>query len=135
MRLLVEMIPHHKNKAGLVDEIIFLEGMISNLLFSDKLSLPYSNLECSQFTISNLLMTVMDLINEDLKKFDIKNDVPNLKITADKTKLIIALRNLIDNAMKYGDINEAIKKIPVGIKIAYILHSLGYKNVILLSSA
>ena len=34
MRLLVEMLPNHKNRAGLVDEIIFLEGMISNLLLS-----------------------------------------------------------------------------------------------------
>ena len=33
-----------------------------------------------------------------------------------------------------GDVNEAIKKIPVGIKLAYILHSLGHKNVILLSN-
>ena len=109
MRLLVELMPTHENKNSMIDEIIFLEGMISNLLFSDKLSLPYSNLEYSQFTISNLLITTIDLINEDLNKFDIKNDIPDLKIIADKTKLIIALRNLIDNAIKYGDAKEPIK--------------------------
>ena len=109
MRLLVEMIPDHKNKGKMVEEIVFLEGMISNLLLSDKLSLPYSNLDYNSFTVQNLLHIVMDLVNVDLKRFDINSAVPDLKIVADKTKLIIALRNLIDNAIKYGDKNEKVK--------------------------
>tara|TARA_Y100001970_G_scaffold292060_1_gene431734 strand:- start:1989 stop:3311 length:1323 start_codon:yes stop_codon:yes gene_type:complete len=109
MRLLIEMIPDHKNKNKLIDEIVFLEGMISNFLLSDKLSLPYSNIEQSSFTMNNLLNTVIDLINVNLENFDIKNETAGLIITGDKTKLIIALRNLIDNALKYGDKNEKIK--------------------------
>ena len=109
MRLLIEMIPEHKNKKKMIDEVVFLEGMISNLLFSDKLSLPYSNIDKSVFTIKNLLNTVVDLINVNLDCFEIKNSVADLKINGDKTKLIIALRNLIDNALKYGDSEEKIK--------------------------
>ena len=95
MRLLVEMIPQHKNKDKLVDEIVFLEGMTSNLLLSDKLALPYSNLEFSSFSVKNLVTIVVDLVNEDLKRFKIENINPNTKIMGDKTKLIIAIRNII----------------------------------------
>ena len=109
MRLLIEMIPDHKNKKKMIDEVVFLEGMISNLLFSDKLSLPYSNIDKSIFTTENLLNTVIDLINVNLDSFDVKNHVVGLKIKGDKTKLIIALRNLFDNALKYGDPKEKIK--------------------------
>ena len=109
MRLLIEMIPEHKNKHKMIDEVVFLEGMISNLLFSDKLSVPYSNIDKSIFTINNLLNTVLDLINVDLDKFDIIKETSNFQINGDKTKLIIALRNLLDNAIKYGDENEKIK--------------------------
>jgi hypothetical protein len=56
MRLLVEMLPEHKNRGRLVEEIIFLEGMISNLLFSDKLSVPYTNLDFDKIKISNLII-------------------------------------------------------------------------------
>jgi len=109
MRLLVEMTPDHKNKNRLVEEIVFLEGMVTNLLLSDKLSLPYSNLEFSAFYIKSLLSTVMDLINEDLLRFNINCD-SSLIVKADKTKLIIAIRNILDNALKYG-----IKEKPITI--------------------
>lgn len=108
MRLLVEMLPDHKKKDGLVDEIVFLEGMISNLLFSDKLSQPYSNMEYSNVTTLNLLTKTIDLVNVDLKLIEINNNVEYLKIYIDETKLIIALRNLLDNAIKYGDLSKKI---------------------------
>ena len=45
MQLLIEMIPKHKNIIKLKEEVKFLEGMISNLLLSDRLSMPYSKLD------------------------------------------------------------------------------------------
>ena len=103
MRLLVEMLPEHKNRARLVDEVVFLEGMISNLLFSDKLSVPYKNLNFDNIKISNLIMKILDLINVDSKKIKIMNSIPTVRVVIDETKMIIAIRNLIDNALKYGD--------------------------------
>jgi len=108
MRLLVEMLPNHKNQSRLVDEIVFLEGMISNLLFSDKLSLPYSNLDCAYIKTSHIISKVIDLVNIDLSKISIVNNIPLEKIWVDEMKIIITLRNLIDNALKYGDLKEPI---------------------------
>ena len=103
IRLLTEMLPEHKNKIKLVDEVVFLEGMISNLLYSDKLSLPYTNVLVDSIKTKNFITKVMDLINVDLKKFNINNSIPSKFIDIDETKMIIAVRNLIDNALKYGD--------------------------------
>ena len=52
---------------------------------------------------------ILDLINVDLNRFDINNTAPNLEIWVDETKLIIALRNLIDNALKYGDPEQLVE--------------------------
>ena len=109
IRLLTEMLPEHKNRKKLVDEVVFLEGMISNLLYSDKLSLPYTNVQYENIKTKNLITKILDLINVDLNRFDINNTAPNLEIWVDETKLIIALRNLIDNALKYGDPQQPIE--------------------------
>ena len=108
IRLLTEMLPDHKNKNKLVDEVVFLEGMISNLLYSDKLSLPYTNMHIESIKTKNFITKVMDLINVDLKKFKINNSIPSAFVDMDETKMIIAVRNLIDNALKYGDQSKPI---------------------------
>ena len=112
IRLLTEMLPEHKNRKKLVDEVVFLEGMISNLLYSDKLSLPYTNMQVGAIKTQNLITKVVDLINVDLKKFNITNSIPTTLVDMDETKMIIALRNLVDNALKYGDKNK-----PIDIKV------------------
>ena len=109
MRLLVEMLPEHKNRKRLVDEVVFLEGMISNLLFSDKLSVPYTNLEYDNIKMSNLITKVLDLVNVNLDNVKLHNTIISTCVAVDETKMIIALRNLIDNALKYGDNKHPIE--------------------------
>ena len=50
MQLLIAMMPKHKNIDKLIEEINFLEGLISNLLLSDRLSLPYSKLDLKKYS-------------------------------------------------------------------------------------
>ena len=83
--------------------------MISNLLYSDKLSLPYTNVQYEHIKTKNLITKMLDIINVDLNRFDINNTAPELEIWVDETKLIIALRNLIDNALKYGDPEQLVE--------------------------
>ena len=109
MRLLIEMIPEHKNQEKLIGEIIFLEGMISNLLLSDKLSLPYSNLDYQPIKIDHLILNTLDVVNLDGRKININNQSQHNEIVVDITKMIIALRNLVDNAIKYGLTDEEVK--------------------------
>ena len=55
MQLLIELLPDHKNKLKLKSEIVGLRNMISNLLLSDKLDAPYSNLNKSNINFSHFL--------------------------------------------------------------------------------
>jgi len=102
MQFLVEMIPKHKNSDKLKEEVVFLEGMIDNLLLSDRLSMPYSKLEFTTVSCKDFIRQAVDLFPLQKKIIKVKNSIPNELIKIDETKFIIAIRNLIDNAIKYG---------------------------------
>jgi len=103
MQLLVEMIPEHKNISKLKEEIILLEGIISNLLLSDKLSTPYTNLELSDISISRLMSKVKKMFPDTNNKIKIIGTIPNLIVEVDELKMMLAIRNLLDNAIKYSE--------------------------------
>ena len=102
MQFLIEMLPEHKNNIKLREEVNFLEGMIDNLLLSDRLSMPYSTLELNKIKTSKIVKKIIDLFPSMKDKITINNSIPNVEIMIDETKFIIALRNLLDNAIKYS---------------------------------
>ncbi len=102
MQLLLAMLPEHKNITKLKEEIGFLEGMIGNLLLSDRLSMPYSKLNMEVFTTEEILSKVLDMFPTTREKILVKNNIPDEKIKIDETKFSLALRNLLDNAFKYN---------------------------------
>ena len=102
MQFLIELLPKHNNINKLKEEIAFLEGMIDNLLLSDRLSMPYSTLDYNKIQTSAIVQKVLDLFPNTKEKIIINNSIPNDEIRVDETKFIIALRNLLDNAVKYS---------------------------------
>ena len=107
MKLLLEMIPKHTNKTKLNNEVSLLEGMISNLLLSDKLSIPYKNLNLSSIKINSLIDNIMAMFPGE-NRIIINNIADNIEITVDTLKLQLAIRNLIDNAIKYNNSTDDI---------------------------
>ena len=108
MQLLLEMIPEHTNKKKLINEVLLLEGMISNLLLSDKLSIPYKNLNLSNINIHKLVDNILDMFPSEKNKIKVNNHISEIIIIADELKLQLAIRNLIDNALKYNDSDKNI---------------------------
>ena len=102
MQLLVEMIPEHKNITKLKEEIILLEGIISNLLLSDKLSTPYTDLELSEISMPRLMEKVKRMFPDTNNEIKIIGKIPNVIIEVDELKMMLAIRNLLDNAIKYS---------------------------------
>ena len=102
IQLLIEMMPDHKNIVKLKEEIDFLEGMISNLLLSDRLALPYSRLDLKKFTTDDIVNAVIEMFPGKKERIKIINNASNFSVFIDETKFILALRNLIDNAIKYS---------------------------------
>ena len=106
MQLLIAMMPDHKNLTKLKEEVEFLEGMIGNLLLSDRLSLPYSKLDLQKFSTQNILGKVMDMFPSNRDRVKIENKIPDELVYIDETKFSLALRNLLDNAFKYSKLQE-----------------------------
>ena len=106
MQLLIEMLPDHKNITKLKEEVKFLEGMISNLLLSDRLSMPYSKLDLQKFSTQDIINRVMDMFSTNSNRVRIDNNIPDEKVYVDETKFSLALRNLLDNAFKYSWPND-----------------------------
>ncbi|MBN2348689.1 MAG: PAS domain S-box protein [Bacteroidales bacterium] len=78
-----------------------------NQLIEDLLA--YSRLERQtirneHFKIQNLVNSIKSQIDDDLEIYKIKfiNTIPDIELTADIQGLIIALRNLIENAVKFS---------------------------------
>ena len=92
-------------------EINFLQDMISNMLLSDKLSTPYiEDLEKKEIDLKNLIQHACDMFYKIEKKLKItENSELNLIVNVDPYKLSLAIKNLIDNALKYGDPNKLIE--------------------------
>ena len=120
MQLLVEMMPEHKNITKLKEEIILLEGIISNLLLSDKLSTPYTDLELSEITMPRLMEKVKKMFPDTNNKIKILGEIPNVIIEVDELKMMLAIRNLLDNAIKYSQTTEKACEISFTIKKNYL---------------
>ncbi len=108
IRLLTEMLPEHRNKNRLTNEIKFLKGMVTNLLMSDRLSGPYANLELSTIRVSDLINKTTAMFPETKNKIIIKH-IPPKSVKVDITKTTLALRNLIENAIKYSKKDSKIE--------------------------
>ena len=92
-------------------EINFLQDMISNMLLSDKLSTPYiEDLEKKEIDLKNLIQHACDMFYQIEKKLKItENSALGLVVNVDPYKLSLAIKNLIDNALKYGNPNKLIE--------------------------
>ena len=99
-----------QDKDSINKEINFLQDMISNMLLSDKLSTPYiEDLELENIEIKSLINDACGMFYEIEKRLTILGNIPSLIVNVDKYKLSLAIKNLIDNAIKYGGDNRLIE--------------------------
>ena len=101
-KIAIEMIEDSKYKKILYRAMSQIDDMTSELLYIEKLNAHQSKLDKETFNTETLISeSLAKLFIEDETKVDviIKS---NFNINADKNYLSIALKNLIDNALKYG---------------------------------
>ena len=87
------------NKLELNKEVNFLQDLISNMLFTDKLSTPYiEDLELGDILVSDLIQNACDMFYEIDKKIKITNNIKeSVHLKVDRYKMSLAIKNLIDN--------------------------------------
>jgi signal transduction histidine kinase len=89
--------------------ILYLDSIITNILLSDQMSSPYSNLKIEPSTISMLIKQASELtFVKDVEVVDTQKLIETI-IRVDKIKIAIAIKNLLENAYKYAEKTEKIK--------------------------
>lgn len=103
-KFLVESLKYSKDDSqinSINNVLIDIEELTSKLLEREKLN--FATLQISKFKASTLILEALSKLSiddESKVSLEIEND---FDINADKYYLTIALKNLIDNAMKYAD--------------------------------
>jgi len=109
MQLLIEMLPEHKNLGKLKNEVLLLEGMISNMLLSERLSTPYQDLDISSIKLPRIIDKTMEMFPNRDEIVEIIGEIPLMELHVDELKITLAIRNLIDNAQKYAFSGDKIQ--------------------------
>ncbi len=99
--LSLEMMEESKYKAILQRALVQMDEMTNDLLNLEKLNNEHTALKVENFTVETLISTALSkLFIEDETLIEIKIE-SNFEIEADLDYLSMALKNLIDNALKY----------------------------------
>jgi len=101
-KLAIEMIENSKYKDILKRATMQMDDMTNELLYLEKLNISNNALDMNIFTVETLISeSLSKLLIDDESLIDIKINT-NFSINADLNYLSIALKNIIDNAIKYS---------------------------------
>ena len=88
-----------------------IDSLITNILLSDKMSSPYSNLNLKNISLKSLIDEAVDMTFVKNVQIDFELD-KNTIVSIDNIKMAIAVKNLLENAYKYsGDTEKILIKV------------------------
>lgn len=89
--------------------ILYLDSIITNILLSDQMSSPYTNLKTEKTPLCELIKQAQDL--SFVKNVDVvdKGGLVNETLVVDRVKIAISIKNLLENAYKYAEKIEKIR--------------------------
>ncbi|MBL4703451.1 MAG: HAMP domain-containing histidine kinase [Flavobacteriales bacterium] len=99
----IEFINDPKVKQSIADDVNELDSLICELLEAERLNQRHAALQIDRFDLNELLESVVsDLGNgNDLIQLDLPN--PPIIVQMDTLRIKLLIRNLVGNALKYGD--------------------------------
>lgn len=116
MKLSLEFIDDVKIRNNILDDVNDLDLMITELLESERMNSVYGGLNKSK-------MKLNDLINDVALQYsivDLKTNSEEIEINADKERLRLLLKNLIENAIKYSENIDEFVSVEVNDKNDHI---------------
>ncbi len=106
IRLLIAMVPVNEKIQKIDQHIDYLDSIITNILISDKLAMPYTNLEIESISVDSLIRQASDISkNKNIKIIQSNQST----IQCDVVKMSIVIKNLLDNAEKYAKSNKPVE--------------------------
>lgn len=107
-RITAEMVEDKENREFLINAFDRMNNIIGELATVDKVTTDTYQINKESITLKSLIQTSLDLSMVDKNRVEIESD--DAQILADKKLLSIALKNLIDNAIKFSIDKKAIIK-------------------------
>jgi signal transduction histidine kinase len=108
IRLLLAMVKPEDKIRRVDKQVDYLDSIVTNILISDKLSVPYSNLVLEKISIDNLVKQGIDLSKHKNVRIEVA-DV--FDVYCDVVKMSIVIKNLLDNAEKYAPSDNPVSLI------------------------
>ena len=106
IRLLIAMVDPGEKVQQIDKHVDYLDSIITNILISDKLAMPYTNLDTVEISVENLINQAIELSkNKNIKYI---NPAPT-RIKCDVIKIAIVIKNLLDNAEKYAPSDHPVE--------------------------
>lgn len=101
IKLANEFTDDDKIKNKISEDVKEMESMITSLLGSYRIDSLHEKLNIERTDLVKLIKNLISKTGSD--KINLKSDFEEKEINLDKEKMEIALRNIIDNAVKYSD--------------------------------
>jgi signal transduction histidine kinase len=113
MNVALVMLPEGKAKLAIERNIRELNTMITELLENERLAVLGGVLVVESIDVVALVNKVIDSFGSDVRRIELDSLTGELEIMADGQRLIVAVRNVISNALKYSAENNGPVKVTV----------------------
>jgi signal transduction histidine kinase len=101
-KIALEMIPESPEKESVSEDLKEMEIMITEILESERLKNGVKKLNISPVHVAVLLQKLIENYKRENKKVILLPVSDDIIINIDETMIMIVLRNLIDNSLKYS---------------------------------
>lgn len=130
MGIAIAMLPETKTREKLERNANELNTMITELLENERLSVLGGAIVVEPIDLVEVARKVIESFTEDQERIEFDTLTESLPMKADTQRLIVALRNIISNALKYSDSNNPPVVVSVfpdddGVRVVVKDHGVG----------
>jgi two-component system OmpR family sensor kinase len=100
-RIAIEMVEDGMSKEILIRSFERMNELIAELAYVERLTTQDFKPSMRKFTLDDIINDSIELLLFDREKLDVHVD--DTSLTTDKKLLSLAIKNLLDNALKYGE--------------------------------
>lgn len=104
LRLALEFLPHGSQKEDLRVEVAEMEQIVSTLLEAERLNTRHAPLNRTPVAVRELVeQLIADYFERDANRIELAFDDDSLVANVDDARLILLIKNLLSNALRYSD--------------------------------
>lgn len=117
LRLSLEFLTDSNDAQNLRTEIEEMERIISTLLEAERLNSRHVTLNLSQVDMRTLVDEMLEnFFARDRERIKVYMHGPDEPVTVDEARVILLLKNLISNALRYSNVDEGPVELSIGQK-------------------